>query len=256
MKLSYSSLKNRLKTIVSNSLNKIEILHTLDYDKKTIYLHNNIRTSSSAKEPETVAWIETFNKQDVVYDIGANIGAYSLIMASRVSRVYAIEPTYLNFNLLTKNTLTNTAKGTIPDNLTPLNVALSDATSLAAIHYSNLDLGGSNHQIASGGNIYNDFQPVFTGRVLCYRLDDLIETFKLEAPHHIKIDVDGIECLIIKGAVNTLKQPSLKSLMIEADQNSKDFSGICKLLSKDFNLKKSYLRHQSKTVANHLFVRR
>lgn len=256
MKLSLKSLKNRLRTIASNRLNKIEILHLLDYEKKTIYLHNNIRTASVAKEPETVEWIETFNKADVAYDIGANIGAYSLIMALRASRVYAIEPTYLNFNLLTKNILTNTTKGVIPGNLTPLNIALSDTTSLIELNYSNLELGGSNHQIASGGNTYNNFKPVFTGRVLCYSLDDLVKTFNLEPPQHIKIDVDGVECPIIRGAAATLSHPRLKSLMIEIDQNSKEFSNICDLLSNNFSLKKSYLRNTSKSVANHLFVRR
>ena len=46
-------------------------------------------------------------------------------------------------------------------------------------------------------------------------LDDLTGRFSLAFPNHIKIDVDGIEELIIDGARNTLADPRLKSVLVE-----------------------------------------
>ena len=53
----------------------------LDYPEHKLLLCDNVRIASCAKEPETVHWIETFSKDDTVFDIGANVGAYTLIMS-------------------------------------------------------------------------------------------------------------------------------------------------------------------------------
>jgi hypothetical protein len=37
------------------------------------------------KEPETIEWIETFNEESVFWDVGANIGVYSLYAAARLN---------------------------------------------------------------------------------------------------------------------------------------------------------------------------
>lgn len=42
-----------------------------------------------------------------------------------------------------------------------------------------------------------------------YSLDELIELNALPSPNHIKIDVDGIEHLVVKGARDTLASPEL-----------------------------------------------
>ena len=55
------------------------------------------------KEPDTIEWIESFDKNDVFLDIGANIGIYSLYAAKNVSKVWAIEPESLNFAMLNLN---------------------------------------------------------------------------------------------------------------------------------------------------------
>ena len=46
-------------------------------------------------------------------------------------------------------------------------------------------------------------------------MDDFISLFKAPTPHHIKIDVDGAEALVISGAAATLLAASLKSILIE-----------------------------------------
>lgn len=55
------------------------------------------------KEPKTLRWIDTFQAADVLWDIGANIGCYSLYAAARGVTVHAFEPSPVNFRLLTRN---------------------------------------------------------------------------------------------------------------------------------------------------------
>ena len=58
------------------------------------------------KEPITITWMDNMQAGDVVIDIGANVGMYSLMSAvSRSARVYAFEPESSNYNLLCQNIL-------------------------------------------------------------------------------------------------------------------------------------------------------
>ena len=82
----------------------------LDYNKEEIWIYANSnvekesRAFSCAKEPETIEWIESNVKpNDVVLDIGANVGAYSLIMGKLVGEggiIYSFEPNWVNYHQL------------------------------------------------------------------------------------------------------------------------------------------------------------
>lgn len=91
-------INNKIKRALSESIyfvkDKFDTYGELDYNKGKFYMFDSIRTHSYAKEPETVRWIETFNKKDIAYDIGANVGAYSLIMSKYSKEVYAFEPAF------------------------------------------------------------------------------------------------------------------------------------------------------------------
>lgn len=52
----------------------------INWGGSTAYRGKNFYT----KEPETVAWINSFNKKNTFFDIGANIGIYSLYAASLI----------------------------------------------------------------------------------------------------------------------------------------------------------------------------
>ena len=68
------------------------------------------RLRPCAKEPWTVAWLErTLRAGDVFYDVGANVGAYSLVAAAlgRAERVVAVEPGYASYAALCDNIVLN-----------------------------------------------------------------------------------------------------------------------------------------------------
>ena len=65
-------------------------------------------------------------------------------------------------------------------------------------------------------------------------IDHLINEKILKVPDYIKIDVDGIEHLILNGAKETLQNPKVKSLLIEVQEDFiEQFDGIRKILSEN-----------------------
>lgn len=126
----------------------------------------------------------------VVFDIGANVGFYTLLASLLVGpqgRVLAFEPAPRNIDFLRKHVRLNRI-----DNVEVMEVAVSDAFGVAAF-----DLGPDNSQgrIAQGGEL--------TVRTVC--LDGLVAAGEIPVPDYIKIDVEGAEMSVLTGAQNMLK---------------------------------------------------
>ena len=200
------------------------MIKDLDYEEDNIKIHIEsdiefyTRTISCKKEPEIIDWIHSnFNSvsNPTFYDIGANIGAYSLVATMFVNKkikVYAFEPSFLNYYQLNKNIILNNCQNCI----VPLNIALNNKNELGNFHYSSLDSGSAAHAYGEAvGETGEEFKPSNTSLMHSYRLDDLIRIFNFQVPNFIKIDVDGIEMKILEGAKDTLNNDSVKSLVIE-----------------------------------------
>lgn len=172
-----------------------------------------VRLRACAKEPWTVDWIrQTVRPGDVLYDIGANVGSYSLIAAMKPeggARVVAFEASYPNISSLCANIVLNG----VADRIVPLPVALSNANSLTRFQLLEMAPGAARHTLGDGESAEG---PTFYAQpVLTFRLDDLIDHAGLPVPNHIKLDVDGGELAVLGGAVRTLRTPSLRSVLIE-----------------------------------------
>lgn len=171
------------------------------------------------KEPETIAWIDTFGNGEVFYDIGANVGVFSLYAAlHRGSEVFAFEPEAKNYACLNRNILLNG----LGRQVKALNAGLFDATALEFLQLHDLASGSALHALGEPIDWRkNRFQPKFEQAVLAYRLDDLRAQFALPAPRHVKLDVDGNEMKIIEGGRRTFSDPALRSLMVEINENDR-----------------------------------
>lgn len=219
----FNRLKNRFKRFLLDLRKKLNVIYELDYPRHKIYLYDNVRVPSCHKEPDTVRWIEGFDKGDTVFDIGANVGTFSLIMSLYSDQVYAIEPAFMNFELLCRNIALNVKRSRISNNICPLNIALGKETALEVLNYTTFKLGNSGHQI-NGGKV---FDPFFKQGILCFSIDSLINQFSIPSPNHIKLDVDGIEFEILKGGDRTLSNKNLKSVLVET-QNENEREMIAK----------------------------
>lgn len=164
-------------------------------------------------EPETLAWIEEFTKGDVLLDVGANCGVYSLLAAARGGRVVALEPHPETFFILSRNVRLNRLGRT----LSPLCVAASDATRSSQLFYSSTMAGSSGHHVDTP---FFEDPPVPEEQArsvaaLTVSIDDLVENFGVPCPNHIKIDVDGHEPKVLAGAVRTMRTPALRTMLVE-----------------------------------------
>ena len=223
--------------------NEINVIERMDYARGDVLLgvdsriEYETRLHSCKKEPDTVEWIETFLRPgDVLFDVGANVGAYSLVAAKFFGggvRVYAFEPAFLNYTQLCKNVCLNGCQGSV----VPLPVALSDKTALGIFNYHNLTPGGALHTLGAAVDHKGEaFVPAFTQHIIGYRLDDLLGQFHLPVPTHIKIDVDGIELEVLEGARGTLSHPSLRSVIVELEAGEGERRITELLTSKGFEL--------------------
>src|SRR5690348_17425764 len=116
-------------------MERIRPTATLDYDPHPIRLlvssrEIGLRLVSAEKEPFTVEWLErSLEPGQVFYDIGANVGAYSLIAAKTTAnraRIFAFEPSPASFLDLCRNVSLNGCA----ESVVPLPLALWSRTEL------------------------------------------------------------------------------------------------------------------------------
>ena len=211
----------------------------------------------SSKEPETLRWIETFGRQGqrILFDIGANIGVYSIYHSLlNKGKVIAFEPSFFNLKQLTKNINLNNCEHLISVVANPL----SNRSSFSEFLNGNTYEGGA--LSAFGVDYGADGKAIISScrtQVLGFSLDRLFELDLLrDAPTLIKIDVDGIEDLILEGSVSTLLSDACVSVLIEsnnaiAEQSTK----VNHILSKHgFNLD-SEISDEDSLTHNDIWVR-
>jgi FkbM family methyltransferase len=205
---------------VAMLMEKLPPAYALDFAPHAIQLvvsssQIRLRLMSVEKEPFTVEWIQRSIKPgDVFYDIGANVGAYSLIAAKASgngARIFAFEPTAPSFYDLSRNVILNGCAVSV----VPLPLALWSDNGPLSFTSRPPVAGAAQHRITRG---FASEEPD-TATVLGVRLDDLVERFGLPAPTHAKIDTDGYELDVLRGAERTLSRPEWRSIIVELDRN-------------------------------------
>lgn len=164
------------------------------------------------KEPDTISWLNEYVRDgDVLYDVGANIGVYSLYAAKRRgARVIAFEPMALNYAILN----TNIFRNGLDDRIAAFNIALHDCNAVAALDIAMMIGGKAGNQFGRG----LDERPadtVFRHGVIGLTLAGFVRDFGQPFPNHIKIDVDGNEPLVVAGMKDLLGDARLKTIAVE-----------------------------------------
>lgn len=166
-------------------------------------------------DPDTVAWLDTYvQPNDVLYDIGAGIGEYSLIAAAhRNALAVAFEPGYATYKRLCEYVLLNDCRRSV----VPLPIALGDRTGLLELEYTDT-AGEERHRLKANSwrrGPY-DAESRYVQPVCAERLDDVIERYGLPRPAHIRIHVPRSVDDVVRGAADTLRDPAVQSVLVVA----------------------------------------
>jgi FkbM family methyltransferase len=157
----------------------------------------------STKEPETLEWIDRFPEGSVVWDIGANIGLYSCYAAKmRGCRVFAFEPSVFNLELLARNIFLNQ----LTDLITIIPLPLSSQLAVSKLSMTTTQWGGALSTFGETfGHDGNPIAKVFDFPTIGLSMADAVTLLRIPQPDYIKMDVDGIEHLILKGGLKVLR---------------------------------------------------
>ena len=151
-------------------------------------------------EYEDMAFLLHFLREDDVFvDIGANIGSYTVLASGHIgATTYAFEPAPSTYKHLINNIAINQISGRVK----AYNLALGSQQ--GSVNFTS-SLDTVNH-IANIGE-------TDTIQVTVEKLDDILENQK--QPSLLKIDVEGFETEVLRGASRTLNQQCLKAIIIE-----------------------------------------
>jgi len=219
------------------------------------------------KEPETLEWIDNFEKKEnlIFWDIGANIGLYSIYNSIKnpKSTTIAFEPSSSNLRVLTRNISINN----LEKNIKVISMPLTNKKNIfQEMKEGQFIEGGAMNSFGEKFDFEGkEFQTTMKYNLLGTTMNYFIENHILETPDYIKVDVDGIEHLILEGGDKFLNNQKVKSLSIEINENFKDqyekvldlmeknkFRILHKKFNNDFQLKGSKF---NKTF-NYVFIKK
>ena len=177
----------------------------------------------SSKEPETLEWIDSFEEKSVVWDIGANIGLYSMYAAKkRNCLVWSYEPSVFNLELLARNIFINRLQSQIC--IVPF--ALNEQIGSSSMKMTTTEWGGALSTF--GENLGWDgkkVQEVFEFQTIGLSMDDAKTLLNIPQPDYLKMDVDGLEHFILKGGKSVLDL--VKGVLIEVNDDFHEQAAQC-----------------------------
>jgi FkbM family methyltransferase len=188
---------------------------------------------------------------DIVVDIGAHMGRYTIISSKRVGtkgKVVAIEAHPGNFEMLNRNIKLNQLT-----NVIPLNYAAYSKETKIKLYLPEEE---------SGYTIYNTIMSNRAGtedkfvEVNANTLDYLLQLNQIieEQVNWIKIDVEGAELEVLKGAQNVLSENKDIALLIEV-HGSENYRPILNFLS-SYNFKIEFEKSNKNGEWRHIVVRK
>tara|TARA_B110000971_G_C20011454_1_gene501746 strand:+ start:1199 stop:1993 length:795 start_codon:yes stop_codon:yes gene_type:complete len=234
--------------ILKDFIKNFKRIKKLDYKKEIFVTCDNLRefytrANSCQKEPELIEWLEKNHKDkdDLFWDIGSNVGAYSMVAAKIGYNVMSFEPAFQNYFKLQENVTLNQ----LDKNISSFCISFGKKTSTGTFNIFDTSFGTSRGNF----NLENYFQlnlpKIAEKKTLVFTIDHLINTFNLDEPTLIKIDVDGGEFDIIEGAEFLLtKSDILKSILVEFDEDKLSYTALESYLKKlNWKVVSKYNRH-------------
>lgn len=181
---------------------RLRLTNPLEYQQRTLLYDN------AGYEPEvTSAILSVLKEGHTFFDVGANLGYYTLLASKSVGasgRVHAFEPAPAQFEHLRLNTRINHA-----DNVVLNNIALAESSGEREMLLS-LSWNQGTHSFGATEG------PTKAYRVPCATIDEYVATKGLKRIDAMKVDVEGAELLVFRGAERTLRSLTVPVIFFEA----------------------------------------
>ena len=188
------------------------------------------------EKAEAKAFNDSLQDDSVVWDVGANVGYYTLIAArgSPKRKVFAFEPLPSNIAIIRRH------------------LTLNHLTNVSVIEAALSDRNGTAFFQESANNSMGRLQPDGKLKVTCVTIDGLIRDYQVPPPSVMKIDVEGAEFAALSGGINTLKR--LKPIIFLAT-HSPELHRSCSGLLLDLNYELINLNHFQQLGCGDLMAR-
>jgi FkbM family methyltransferase len=196
----------RVRTVPGTSGLKFHVPNSINKYRANTFL---------TKEPETLEWLDRIPQGSVFWDIGANVGLYTCYAAAqRKCRVFAFEPSVLNLELLARNININN----LSEAVTIVPLPLSNELSFATLNMSSLEWGGAKSTFKEDyGHDGKELNAVLRVPLIGLSMVQMVELLNIPAPQYIKMDVDGIEHLILEAGGSVLR--GAKEILVEINDD-------------------------------------
>jgi len=196
--------------------------------KKNMNNVNFIYTKQEHSAEDNIKeYIDSLPKDSIFYDLGANLGWFSLYAANLGLQVYAFEVDKNNFFGLQKNIEANP---NLLDKIFIFNQGIADKKRNINLRFSDDTIGGHHKTLelpnfsATSGIIANK-----KIEIIVDSLDNIIKDNNLPFPDHLKVDIDGSEYAFLLGANEILNHA--KSMVIEFWTESEYYNESIRILN-------------------------
>jgi FkbM family methyltransferase len=181
-------------------------------------------------ETENLDFIDQIRPGEVLFDLGACEGRFSIYASLKGIHCFSFEPEKRNFEALLENIELNDIAGI----LKPFELAIGKQKGRG-----NLKIGqpwaGGHQKVVEQEDIRGDLMFTFKEEqtVDVVDFDSFIIDKNLTCPDYLKIDIDGSEKAFVYGAQNTLKNPKLKGIIFELEIRDHNFDFIVENLKQN-----------------------
>lgn len=188
------------------------IVTTLPDGMKVAQPEDSLGINYEIYDCEAYTKYRDIKEDDTVIDIGAHVGIFTLKAAAKAKRVIAIEPDPINYSLLVSNVKRNDL-----ENVSTLNMAVSDFKGTAKLHIGSASVFPTitPELISTEHHARRRYDKYIIVKVST--LDELLEKSDLTTVDFIKIDVEGAELQVLKGARKTIANNNHIYLAIAAE---------------------------------------